>query len=402
MPHNAFYIVDEFLRSDNPQERKNALTALALMTDDEHCLDKLVEVTLADPDEGTYKRGVEEIESLAPRELGVAVVELEEQLADESKGQRAYAALGHLKSLGKLPLGGSYNFLLPISLLTRLKLAWAMNSFLYPTRTTAFRLRVWRPSLVGAVIAVLALLPFYTFQAGWRRDEYLVVPVPLILLAVLTGISATQLTTPINLYFDRKVAFLVETLSAMILTIPIMVPIFLYALLDSAPGRDADDPWNPMFSVMLWLPIAVGMARVATMLAFGVVRHRRANIFIQMCAATAVVFLLLTFLNFLTWRDNSLVTYFYDNMRHDYQVTQVLWVIVLPVVVAVALAFASVDKKSPPARPIAGRAGVAFSLIAIGLSVLLLVGVLTVGKDNHPAAAVNMNGLFEGLKKWQE
>lgn len=407
MRHNAFYIVDEFLRSDNPQERKNALTALALMADDRQCLNKLVEVALADPDAGAYKRAVEEIESLPDRELDNAMTALEAELGEEFKGQRAYAALGYLKSKGKQRFSFFSGLDLPVSLWARLRLAWAMNAFLYPARTVAFRLRAWKPSLVGALIAVVTLLPFFLIQAKWARDDYLLVPIPVIVLAVLTGVFATQLTTPINLYYDRRVAFLVETLSAMILTLPVTVVLFVFGLLFT--GTEEYVRLLRIVSwVMLWLVIVVGVARAATILSFGVTRHRRVNIFIQACVALAVVFLLLTALNFLIWRESpEVVAYYTVNRRpvlnYNYAVIQILWVCFLPVALAVASAFASIDKKSPPVSPVAGRAGIPFILLTIGLSMLLLAGVLVVGRRHHRAVAVNMNGLFDGLEKlWAE
>jgi hypothetical protein len=416
MPNNAFYIVEEFLRSNDAQSRKNALTALALMDDDKESIGRLGEVALADADEGVRRRAVEEIVSLPEAALPSALKVLRKGLSDESNGQKAYAALGHLKSLGKeLPED------IPLSLLSRLKLAWAMSFFLYPVRNNlAYRARVWKPTLIGATIFVALLGFFYARQVKWGQEDYFVYLILMILLCVLTCFFVTQRTTPINLYLDRKMGSLVEIATSVVLSLNASIILFLIYLLGSY-----NSDWA-LFTVVLALPVAVGVTRAATLLSFGVIQRRRPNIALQVCVAVATAFLLLTAFNFYIWQSQPVVKTAleqhisrYDpdgdgpqpvqvssypiggEVKPEYRAVQALWGCLLPLIGVMALAFASIDKKSPPVQPIAGRAGVAFSAITVGLAIALLATILTVGRTNN-TRAVNINDTFEGLKKLSE
>lgn len=404
MTHKALPIVDEFLRSGDAQARKNALTALALMSDDEESVRRLADAALVDPDDGACARAVEEIVSLPEPALQTALNTLRHGLRDEAKGQRAYAALGRLKSLGKhLPKR------LPLPLAARLRFAWAMNTFLYPARNLSYRVRALRQSLIGALLSTAILWPFYAIQADWDRQANIIYSILVFLLAALTGVLATQQTTPINLYLDRKAASLVETLASVIFTVPVSLLLLLLAAILGLLGP-SDDIMAVVFSLMLGVLVAVGVTRAATILSFGVLRRRRANAVFQVCVAVGTVFLLLAALNFYVWRDDTVVAtvsevpdYYPEELRDrmtmqpSYRIVQALWVCLLPVAFTSAYAFASIDKKSPPVRPIAGRAGVAFGVVTITLSLALLAAIVTVGRK-HPAAAVNINATFEGIK----
>lgn len=411
MPNNAFYIVEEFLRSNDPQARKNALTALAVMDEDAECIERLGAVAVADADEGVRRRAVEEIVSLPDAALPHATRVLHAGLADEEKGQKAYAALGRLKGLGKsVPAG------IPLSPLARLRRAWMMNSYLNPVRNMAYVTRAWKHGLIGAVASLVVLWPFYVLQAQWRKDAAILLPVLLILLAVLTCILATPRTTPINLYLDRKAAFVTETLPPVIFTLPLSI---LFIVLASTSYSQS----GAYLALAASLPLAVGVVRAATLLSFGVVRRRRLNIAFQVCVAVATIFLLVATYNYVIWRDQPSVTWqpepqiqvydpdhdgpeppqvahshvYYPQTYANYLGVEAMWVCLLPVAGALALAFASIDKVSPPVRPVAGRRGAVFSGITLGLSLALLAAILLVGRSN-PEGVVNINGTFNGLR----
>lgn len=412
MSNNAFYIVEEFLRSHEPQARRNALSALALM-EDEKSVGRLCAVALGDEDEGVRRRAADEIVSLPDGPLSYAIGVLRDGLQDEAQSQRAYAVLGRLQSLGKRSPGR-----LELSLLARLRRAWAMNIYLEPTRNYPYRVRAWQPALIGATFFAVLLSPFFGIQAEWAQADYIGYPFLMILLSVLTCIFATQRATPINLYLDRKAAFLVETAAVFIFSLLISALLFLVALLDFFSGEDTQ--W---FSLIFGVPVVAAATRAATLFSFGVVRGRRTNLAFQVCVAFATVFLLLAAFNFFIWQINPRVMtppvvyqgryepddavpeavravntrILYGEVVSQYRAVQSMWVFLLPLAGAAAFVFASVDKKSPPVGPVAGRAGVAFSVAAVGLSAALLGATLAVGRGR--TGAVNLNSTFEGLKR---
>jgi hypothetical protein len=413
MPNNAYFLVEQFLRSSDPQSRRNALTALALMDDDES-IGRLCKVALTDEDESVRKRAVEEIVSLPetalPRALGV----LHASLKDETNGQRAYAVLGQLKGLGRV--SGEKTGL---SLYSRVRLAWMMNSYLNPSRSFTYRVRVWKPALGAAAAFILVLVPFYAMQARWPKENYILYPILIFLLSVLTSILTTQRTTPINLYLDRKAGAFVEIVTPLILSSIVWIPIILILTVDGRPG------YRYMFlALMLGVSVTAAVTRAATLLSFGVIRNPRKNSGFQLCVAFAVIFLLLAVVNFVVWSNNPNImkeeTYTTYDSEHSEYLTQtgyfqpveaygaveVLWIYLLPLAGALAASLASIDKKSPPVEPVAGRFGVAFSSTTVGLSAALLVAIILVGRHNPAVvndkgtfATVNINGTFEGLKK---
>jgi hypothetical protein len=161
-----------------------------------------------------------------------------------------------------------------------------------------------------------------------------------------------------------------------------------------------------VFSLILGIPPAVALARSATLLSSGVFRGRRSNVLFQTVVAAAAVFLTLAAVNYLIWRSDPVVLnytsdndiyvdpdlYFY-RVKYVYKLLETSWACLPTLAVAAAASFATIEKKSPPTRPIAGRLGVAASFALIGLSASLLFFILTVGRGNIKRT-VNLNYTF--------
>jgi hypothetical protein len=403
MANSAYDIVDELLRQDSAQVKKNAVTALAVMDDDQTSMRRLAEVALADADEGVRARALEEIVALPDGGFAHAARVLEEGLAEGGQRQRAYAALGYLRSLGRRVPGR-----VPFSLPARVKSAWLMNPYLYPVRTFPYRVRSWKAALSGSLACLLLLWPLYLVQSDWYPQTAVFGFMLLPLLAVLVCVLATQRTTPINLYHQRKIAFLIEVVTSFLFTIPVAVPLFIILwFFSQGTGRYIGSAEMAFLALISGIPPAVGLARAATLFSFGVFKGRRSNLLFQVVVAAAMVFLALAAVNFLiwindpkvgqSWRMPDDVPHFLDRLTDSYRMLETWWACLPALAVAAAAAFAAIDRKSPPHRPIAGRLGVVASFAAVGLSASLIMCILALGRGNVEKT-VNINYTFMRLQ----
>jgi hypothetical protein len=391
MPHSAFYIVEEFLRSRDAQARKNALTALAVLDRDEDTIERLAKVALNDADDGVRRRAVEEIVSLSDEALPRAVKVLQDTMADPSRRQTAYALLGHIKSLGRaLPKASSF-----LSLPARLRLAWAMNKYTYPVRNWPFRFRTWKPALIGATLSyIVVLLSFYKIS-NWETDSYYGMSFSIATLAVTVCAFAIRHTTPFNLYFDRHAAFIVEIAGAMLYSIAAYLMLLLFVVPISKQWGDTG-----FLVLLIGLPLMIGFTRAATLLSYGVVKHRWTNIAFQGAVSAASIFLLLAAVNFILWKIYPVVGEQQEKtfkLEPAYQVMESFWVLLLPIGVAAALSFAMIDNKSPFRHTVAGRLSKYLSYTTILLYVILLTFILGLGRRGSPYRGVNINATFDRL-----
>src|SRR3712207_3033598 len=99
MSRDPLSIVDEFLRYPDPQMRKNAVTALALV-ESEKAIRRLVEIALSDSEPQVRKRAEDEILRLDGQQAEWAVEALGAAMKDSERRLLAYAALGRLRSRG--------------------------------------------------------------------------------------------------------------------------------------------------------------------------------------------------------------------------------------------------------------------------------------------------------------
>lgn len=394
MPHSAFYIVEEFLRSRDPQMRKNALTALAVLGRDEDTIERLTKLALNDADEGVRQRAVDEIVSLSDEVLPRAVKVLQTAMANASWRQTAYALLAHLKSLGRsLPKPGSF-----LSLPARLRLAWAMNKYTYPVRKWNFRFRTWKASLVGGTLCMAVVFLSFSFSKSiyWKNSAYGGVLFWVPLLSVTASAFVARHATPFNLYFDRAAAFTVEIGVAILYSMATEILLLLwYPIIESTPvGGEG------LLALLFGLPFMIGFTRAATLLSYGVLKRRWLNIVFQVAVSTALMFLLLAAVNLIFWKIQPVVgeqqgDYF--ELKPLYQMLESLWLALLPVSVGVALSFAMIDNKSPLRLTRAGRLSKYFSYSIILLAAIMLILILFIGRRENSPRGVNINPTFDRL-----
>src|ERR1700681_3657975 len=164
MASNALDLVEEFVRSDEPQLRKNALTALAVINNEES-IRLIVMTALDDVDADVRKRAQDEMfrihgtgsldDSPASDNKMYYRLQLSSRLSralsegNENTQQRAYALLGVLRSKGAfMPKPqiswGSDFWLLIVFIRRRFRLTAGMNPYFYPLRNWPYRIRGWQ------------------------------------------------------------------------------------------------------------------------------------------------------------------------------------------------------------------------------------------------------------------
>jgi hypothetical protein len=340
--------MEEFLRLGTPQIRKNALTALAVINDEESAR-LIATAAMEDEDVGVRRRAEEESLLLSSKFLqSVNDVFLKALTSPEfQKQQRAYAILGRLKSEGlamphpRMPRG------------IRMRLAGSMSSYLYPVRNLSFRLRSWQPGLLGTLVG---MIPFIVFMVnhGLKYQSKINFAGSLVLWSLVTliigtisAIFAAQFATPINLQLRPIAATLVELIAAFVSMLGGgLLLSFLFTFLPIGVPRDA---------VLLFVPLLALLAaivRLGTILAFGRagffkrLRRKTGNWLIQIVAGTASGFLIATGLYLL-----------FSLYASPYEVPAFkgIWLASLAVAVGMACAFAKIDSEAPPGISVTTR-----------------------------------------------
>jgi hypothetical protein len=152
---NPTSIVKEYLEPTEPvQVRKNAVTALAALGDEES-LALLVDSALNDGDAAVKERAEEEIAALSPAEGTKALQPILDGLKQKTRHPDAYALLGRLRSRGM-----SVHF--PhLGMVTRLRLARLLRNKVYPKRGIRFFFRTTGSMSLGMLVAVLPISVYF-------------------------------------------------------------------------------------------------------------------------------------------------------------------------------------------------------------------------------------------------
>lgn len=259
-------IMEEFLRAGTPQIRKNSLTALALLGDDDGA--RLIATTaIHDEDSSVRDRAAAETVSIgekSPQKIVGVLTEVFQQKDQPKQQQRAYAILGRLRSKGvdiphaRLPWG------------SRMWLAGSMFFYVYPARNWTFRLRSWKPGLLGTLVG---MVPFLALLVFLSRPIALVTGIGVALAGVgllipgtLIPVFATQFTTPINFQLRRSAALWVELLVSFVCTVVCLV--IAYIILSFLPifGRYQPTDFIPFIPLIALL---AALVRLGTIVAFG-------------------------------------------------------------------------------------------------------------------------------------
>jgi hypothetical protein len=381
MSSKALTIVEEFIRNDNPQIRKNALIALAVINETD-AITLIARTAMEDPETSVRQRAEDELvqldnQSLEPA-IQVAISELQSQ-TDEIR-QRAYAFLGRLR--GK---GVEARPLFHVSWQRRLRMAARMNAYLNPVRTWRLRLRLWKACLLGLFIgSILARsLPLFPSTADYttRIVQIVIASAVLVIIGLAVIIFAAQRAAPINSQPNRSAASVVEVTTTGALALLILLPIFLLVLVGQLIY---EAPWLTSLLVVL-IGLMVGLVRAGTIFAFGVSGNQRWNRFLQVAAGAAfgsVPFNLIVLL----------IAYYSQDKSSALIALTVAWSIHLPFAFGAANAFAGVDREAPPSGKsqerypaLRGLLVLLALILALGLNVSMVKLSLSRLKSNPPA-----------------
>jgi hypothetical protein len=271
-------IVEEFLESETPQLRKNAVTALAALGTDAS-IERLIRATLDERDPGVRQRCEEEIRGLTGAAAGRALAQLGKALKDRRRRTAAYALLGELRNRGMAVPAPD------LSLAERLWLAFSLRRQLYPTWSWQVVRRTFGPALLGALVAfgafclyyVLALRSLFTYADG------ALAAVGVLALSPLLAALVSLYTSPFGMHLDRRAAVVTDLLSVLILS---AFGVLVVSLLDLTTGGGQGTNW-----FALGLPALVVAVRGGTLLAYrNPGRHRQGLAALVGCAAGVLAY----------------------------------------------------------------------------------------------------------------
>lgn len=222
MNNNPLEIIIEFLNSETPQLRRNAMTALASLHDSE-AVKYMVQTALTDKDESVRARAEDELANLDEQSLTMLSKDFITRLGDKSESLPAYALLGRLRSRGLQLKLESLNWL------RTLYLEFSLFKYVYPNRGWKFYLRSSMPAAKAGLMAAVIYFIFFTllhYRINWFLPQMhsfssldtnvsftdLIVGSP-IAMALLIPL-ATFRAMALDLYTDRVKGALIESLWA--------------------------------------------------------------------------------------------------------------------------------------------------------------------------------------------
>jgi len=340
-------IIEEFLRAGTPQIRKNSLTALAILDDDESAR-LIANTAIHDEDLSVRERAAIETVSIGeklPETIVGILTEVFQQKDQPKQQQRAYAILGRLRSKGvKIPRTH-----LPWG--SRMWLAGSMFFYTYPVRNWSFCFRSWKPGLLGTLVGMIPFLTYLVFSNKPITLEtsglIVLAGMGILTLGTLITIFSTQFTTPINFQLRRSAALVVELLVSFLC--PIVCSLLILIVLGLIPLL-----WDLSYRfVSSGVPLAIPMVallaalvRLGTLLAFGrfsLVKKPKVktwNWFVQVTGGTLAGGSILAI---------SAALLIADAESHQENVTYWIGFLAsLAVTVGLACAFARIDSEAPP------------------------------------------------------
>jgi hypothetical protein len=330
-------VIEEFLRSGESQKRKNALVTLAVLGDQDSVA-LIAETALDDPDVAVRQRAEEEIMGLddSSRQAAIRLLAQGLKSSDADKQGRAYSLLGTLRSRGAevrralLPRRG------------RLRLAFSMNSHLYPTRSWSYGIRGWRPASFGTLVGLLVLfIDVLITYRGWNAEEA-AYATPLFLIVFVAGtllaLCSTQFTVPFGLQLDRIAALAVEVLmSALASLAGAAILLLLTGILLSALER-------PARTLPLVLPLGLlgGPTRVGTLIALAGLRR------IRLFSGRTLVFLGQVLSGSLVGSVSTMLLFLLFRIGYGPGEVRAVFLGYFAVALGLASAFAAIDKEGAP------------------------------------------------------
>ncbi len=335
---NPFLIVKDYLNPGEPvQVRKNAVTALATL-DDEESRALLAEKAVTDESDEVKQKARDEIAAM-PEGSSQQVLELVlRDLEDPQRQRTAYVLLGELRNKG-------LKFKFPaISFFSRIGLAKDMRDHLYPTRGARFWFRVLPGTLLGIIAAWVGIVLFFAgmrFYPDMSSSLLFLLVSGLVTLAV--AIVATYMTSPARFYPDWVGGAFLEMGFVGVVAFFAAVVTILITIANIWELR-------PYF-LMVCAPAAAASVRWGTLASFGLVRTKWLNRVIQTVVGGAFGVAVYELLTIVTRKNQA---YFYPAAW--------LWMVVASY--GLAAAFASIDAESEP-RPATPRVLTAAALLVV-------------------------------------
>jgi hypothetical protein len=265
---NPFLIAKDYLNpNESVQVRKNAVTALAAL-DDEESRALLAEKAVTDESAEVKQKARDEIADM-PVESSQQILKLVlRDLSVEDRQRTAYIMLGELRNKG-------LKFKFPsISLFARIGLAKDMRDHLYPRRGARFWFRTLPGTLFGVVVSWVGVL---LFCAGLKLLPDMATSLVFLLLAglltIAVAIGATFLSSPARLYPD----WIGSALLQMGIAAGIVFVLAVLALLIAMANVNDLRP----YFLLLCAPAVAAAVRAGTLAAFGLAEPRLLNRIIQ-------------------------------------------------------------------------------------------------------------------------
>jgi hypothetical protein len=350
---NAAALFHEYLLSENPQIRRNALTAVASARV-VSCYKDVVRMAVCDSDALVRERAEEEIASSGSPIAGEYAAALREMMASGKSALDAYRLAGRIRARGPaVPLG--------IPVLTRLKLAARERL----SKTGKIRWLAWQAFFGGifglaavwlVLLAVTRVDELNTEVMGFLVLGSMFLPAPLILIS-------GRWWRPIQTEADRLAAILIEFC---VLAVLGAATAGFGMAIAKQPETSAPLTRPAVIVSLLCGILSFCAVRAGAAAAHGSVSQRTADRILQMLAGTAAGALVLTFAA-------AEIGHATDPL------TSAVWLALAPILPGLAMAFARVDTdvySRFAGRPVLGRLSRVVTLLLILILVVTMVSLL--------------------------
>jgi hypothetical protein len=357
MNRDPVVLVDEFLRSEDPRLRKNAIVALGTIGG-QASTERLIEIALRDTDPQVREAAQTELIALLGTGEQALLDIYEKSRHDKQRRNEIYALLGRLRACGarvKAPRDA-------------MRPAFLLFFTAYPTRGWKFYFRTLPASMGGALATLLIMQLILGVVArsadlsGGVNSDVVTNGVIGAILGVIAAQLAALFTTAYPLHVSTRRGLLVEILYAVgppFLSFGSFV--LLYAL-QSGKGEA-----GVLWPAAILFVVLIASSRALTILASGTAKSRFRNVLISTATGTGGTMIVLT----------TIIAPLARIMgARDLSET---WAIFLPMCGALSAAFAAIDARvattvRPVLRVILSRLII---LAAATVPVILIVSMFT-------------------------
>jgi hypothetical protein len=368
---SAFLLFTEFLRSPDPQVRRNALSALAAIQS-EDSLGEVVRVALSDPDPQVRQRAEDELVSAAAQSQDALTKALWKELRPGKLSVAAYALIGRLRGRG-------VNLRLPgMSLLRKLKFAFALRRGSGERRPPALRKSAFFGGLLGAVGLLLYLNLAMRVDLGTPGAAGIALAALILPFAIIFVTYRWWL--PIQIQPDRAAGAFLDLFSLAVLGgVAGLMVVALFLVFEHGLGTATS-----IAVVSSAAALSFGAARAGTLITHGCAWGTLANRIVQVVSGAAAGAVVLTAISVGI------------GLAED-KATAVAWVVFLPVLLGLSFAVSAADfagYSAYPAQTLMRKAAGAIVAIVLFASTCLLGVLGLISRDpGTPAVILSDGGL---------